>query len=601
MSGPDPKVDASSRIAVTSDLGVFATLRRGLQLSPEIAHGLTLTLVLAFIATAGRIVVPIAVQQTIDTAINVPGGPLVARAAILVLLAGIGVVITGVCSYVVNLRLVKRTEQGLATLRIHAFRHVHDLSTLTQGTERRGALVSRVTSDVDTISMFVQSGGMQLILSAGQLIVATILMAVYSWQLTIVVWAVFIPMMLAAPAAQRMVSKAYGLVRERMGAFLGTVSESVVGAETIRVYGVNRRTQRRVDKANVLHRRAAVRAQTMVSLAFSGGVFSSGLAIAVVMVAGIFLGMNGDLSVGRLVAFFFLVQLFTGPVQVATEVLNELQNAVAGWRRVIAIIESPIDVADPNHGGKEPKDGPIDIEFRDVAFSYPTGPRVLSDINLEIPAGTRVAVVGETGSGKTTLARLLTRLMDPETGTVRIGGVDLRDINREHLRSRITLVPQEGYLFTGSLFDNIALGGVDVSRSDVESAVESLGLGDWVAHFPDGLDTSVGQRGEQLSAGERQLVALARAAVANPDLLVLDEATSAVDPETEVRIQSALEHLTAGRTSVAIAHRLSTAEAADLVIVVDAGRIVEQGTHDELLQKKGRYFNMYESWVAQTR
>lgn len=592
---------SSSRIAVTSDLGVFATLRRGLQISPEIANGLRLTLTLAFIATAGRIVVPIAVQQTIDTAINVPGGPLIGRVAVLVSLAAIGVAITGLCSYFVNLRLVQRTEQGLATLRIRAFRHVHDLSTLTQGTERRGSLVSRVTSDVDTISMFVQWGGMQLILSTGQLIVATILMALYSWKLAIVVWAVFIPMMLAAPVAQRAVSKAYGTVRERMGAYLGAVSESIVGAETIRVYGVNDRTQERLDRANVHHRRSAVRAQTMVSLAFSGGVLSSGLAIAVVMVVGTFLGMSGDLSVGKLVAFFFLVQLFTGPVQIATEVLNELQNAVAGWRRVIAILESPIDVADPEHGGKEPKPGPIDISFEDVAFSYPTGPRVLSDINVEIPAGTRVAVVGETGSGKTTMARLLTRLMDPELGTVRIGGIDLRDINRDHLRSRITLVPQEGYLFTGSLADNIALGGTDVTRADVESAIDTLGLRDWVSNFADGLDTPVGQRGEQLSAGERQLVALARAAVADPDLLVLDEATSAVDPETEVRIQGALEHLTSGRTSLAIAHRLSTAEAADLVLVVDAGRIVESGHHDELLQARGRYFNMYESWVAQTR
>lgn len=590
-----------SKIATTSDLGVFATLRRGLQISPEIAHGLGLTLSLAFIATAGRIVVPIAVQQTIDTAINVPGGPLVGRVAVLVSLAAVGIAVTGLCSYVVNLRLVRRTEQGLATLRIRAFDHVHNLSTLTQSTERRGALVSRVTSDVDTISMFVQWGGMQLILSTGQLVVATVLMMVYSWKLALVVWAVFIPMMLAAPAAQRAVSKAYGTVRERMGVFLGAVSESVVGAETIRVYGVQSRTRAKLDTANISHRRSAVRAQTMVSLAFSGGVLSSGLAIAVVMVVGTFLGINGELTVGRLVAFFFLVQLFTGPVQIATEVLNELQNAVAGWRRVIAILESPIDIADPAHGGVAPQAGALDIAFEDVAFSYPTGPRVLDDINLHIPAGTRVAVVGETGSGKTTLARLLTRLLEPETGNVAIGGVDLRDITRDHLRSRITLVPQEGYLFTGTLAENIALGAPDVSRERVEQTITDLGLRDWITSFPEGLDTPVGQRGEQLSAGERQLVALARAAVANPDLLVLDEATSAVDPDAEMRIQGALERLTSQRTSVAIAHRLSTAEAADLILVVDSGRVIEQGSHSELLARGGRYSAMYESWVAQTR
>ncbi|MGF0116676.1 ABC transporter ATP-binding protein [Promicromonospora sp. Marseille-Q5078] len=595
---------STSRIAAASELGVLATLRRGVQISPQIVDGLWLTLALAVLAAAGRVVVPVAVQRTIDDGILADGGPDVGRVALLTGLAAGAVVVAGLCSAVVNVRLFRGTEAGLAALRVQAFRHVHDLSTLAQGTERRGSLVSRVTSDVDTISLFVQWGGIQLLVSTLQVLVATALMAVYSWQLTLVVWACFVPLFLVLRGAQGTVNRAYAAVRQAVGAMLGAISEAVVGAETVRAYGAAGRTGRRVDAAVEETRATQARAQLLVASVFSSGVLVANLVLAVVVVVGTLLGVGGGLTAGQLVAFLFLVQLFTGPVQQATEILNELQNAVAGWRRVLAVLETPVDVAEADDAVPSPR-GPAAVTLRGVRFAYPGGPEVLHGLDLELPARRKIAVVGRTGSGKTTVAKLVTRLMDPTGGQVLLDGTDLRRLTLGSLRERVVLVPQEGFLFDGTVAQNVAYGlrddGADGAADRVAEAVAALGLADWVAGLPQGLDTPVGQRGEALSAGERQLVAIARAYLAAPDLLVLDEATSAVDPAAEVRIARALDSLTSGRSTLTIAHRLSTAEASDLVVVVDDGRVVEVGGHAELVERGGVYAGMHASWVAQTR
>ena len=593
--------DGGSSIETAAQTSVLATLKRGLQLSPQIRQGLGLTLSLAVVATLGRVVVPITVQRTVDDGINADGGPDVHAVSILVGAAAVVVVLTGICSYVVNLRLFRSTEAGLAQLRTTAFRRVHDLSVLTQNTERRGALVSRVTSDVDTISQFMQYGGLLLVLSFGQLVIATILMGLYSLPLTLLVLGTFVPLLLFGRWTQKYVSKAFGRVRELMGDMLGAISETVVGADTIRAYAIEQRTGSRVRASIEQHRRSAVRAQTLVSLSFSSGVLVSGLVVAAVVLAGTWWGVGGGITLGELLAFLFLVQIFTGPVMSITEILNELQNAVAGWRRVLAILDTPADVADPGPSGTALPRGPITVEFEDVTFAYPGGEPVLREVNLTIPPQTKVAVVGETGSGKTTLAKLLTRLQDPGSGRILLDGVDLRELRFASLRQRVVMVPQEGFLFNDTLLYNVRYGRPAASDADVELALAELGLTDWVHSLPRGLHSRVGQRGESLSAGERQLVALARAYLADPDLLVLDEATSAVDPGTEVRLQRALNGVTQGRTAVTIAHRMSTAEVADMVVVVDAGRIVEIGRHSDLVLADGVYARMHASWTAQLR
>ncbi|MFI7304873.1 ABC transporter ATP-binding protein [Micromonospora aurantiaca] len=578
----------------------WRTLRRGLALSPELRTGLAGTLALALVYMIGRVAVPVAVQRGIDHGI-VGGLDLNVISLTVAITAGV-LVVTTACGYLMMRRLFTVSETALAGVRTRAFRHVHDLSMLHQQSERRGSLVSRVTSDVDQITQFLQWGGVILIVNLGQLLVTTAVMLAYSWQLTLVVLVAFAPAVLVIRQLQRRLAGAYGLVRQRTGTLLGAIGESVVGAPVIRAYGIAGRTARRLDTAIDGQRVAQQRAIRISIMGSSVGELAAGLALAGVVVVGVSLGVDGTLSIGQLTAFLFLVTLFIQPVQIATEVLNEAQNAIAGWRRVLDVLDVSPDVADPGEQGRALPAGPLDARFAGVTFAYPGGPPVLHDVTLDIPAKSRVAVVGETGSGKTTFAKLLTRLMDPTEGAVLLSGVDLRQVRFGSLRSRVVMVPQDGFLFDATVGENVRFARPDLTDERLTAAFAELGLSDWLDGLPSGLDTPVGERGEALSVGERQLVALARAYVADPDLLVLDEATSAVDPATEVRLQRTLDAVTRGRTTLAIAHRLSTAQAADEVIVVDRGRIVQRGPHDELVRDADSvYALLYASWLEQTR
>jgi ATP-binding cassette, subfamily B, bacterial len=590
--------------------GAWQTVVRGISMSPELRVGLPGTLVLALLATAGRAIVPVAIQRTVDDGFGAAGSAVdLGAVAQVVALAGVAVLVTALASGWMNYRLAAVVETALASMRVRAFRHIHDLSMLHQATQARGSLVSRVTSDVDEISRFMQWAGLNLITSTGQLTVATIVMAVYSWQLTLVVLGVFVPFLFGARWFQKRLTVAYMTVREKVGRLLGVLAETVVGAPVVRAYGIEARTQARLDEAIEDHRRAAIRAGTLSSTFSGTGEVFGAAATAAAVVAGIALGTDAGITPGTVLAFLFLITLFVDPVLIATEVINEGQTAVAGWRRVLDILDVEPDVADPGEDGEVLPPGPIGIRFEHVSFRYPkpgesaanaSGPFVLHDVALEIAPQTRVAVVGETGSGKTTFAKLLTRLMDPTEGRILISGLPLDRISFDSLRRRVVMVPQDGALFDGTIAENVRMGQPDISDEDLELSFLELGLTDWVEELPQHLDTRTGERGAALSAGERQLVALARAYVANPDLLVLDEATSAVDPATELRISRALTGLTRGRTTITIAHRLSTAEVADEVLVFDEGRVVQRGHHAELVRQGGVYGRLHASWVRGT-
>lgn len=588
--------------------GATATIRRGLSLSPELRRGLPGTLLLALIATAGRVIVPVAVQQIIDGGFAA-GGVDMGFVAQMTGWAFLAVVVTAGSTGGMHLRLARVSETALSRLRVRAFRHIHDLSMLHQASEQRGVLVARVTSDVDQISRFMQWGGLMLIINGGQALLSLVVMFVYSPRLALVVVLLVPLIVVTIKWFQSRLEVAYLTVRERVGRMLAVLAEVVVGAPVIRAYGIEDRIRNRLGDAIENHRRSGVRAGALSSSFSGAGELLSAVIVAAVLVVGTILAVGGSISVGTVVAFLFLVQLFVQPVQMLGEAVNEAQTAVAGWRRVLDVLDIAPDVADPGSGGVDLPHEPLGVAFDGVSFRYPrpgevareaSGTAALLEVSLEIEPRSRVAVVGETGSGKTTFAKLLTRLMDPTSGRVLMGGADLRTVRFESLRDRVVMVPQEGMLFSGTIADNVRMGRPEASDDELTSAFDRLGLRDWLGELTAGLATQVGERGNALSVGERQLVTLVRAAIADPDLLVLDEATSAVDPATEVRISRALTGLTTGRTVVTIAHRMSTAESADRVIVFDRGRIVQDGSHSQLVAEGGIYGRLYESWQRGT-
>lgn len=465
--------------------------------------------------------------------------------------------------------------------------------------ERRGALVARVTSDVETIQQFMEWGGMGMMLGTAQVTLAMVAMVVYQWQLALVVAVGVLLYTGLIVIFQRVLSRAHDRVRERVSDSLAVTGEAISGISTVRAYGMEDVVMQKVDETLDSQFRAEVKTAIFASALFSSAELFAGILTAVVIGVGVVMGGSWGMSAGTLVAFLFLVNLLIEPVQLLVESIDQAQSAGAGLRKILGVIETPVSIPDPDNGVELPDDA-VRVLVDGVTFSYPGGPDIIKAATVEIRPGERVAVVGETGSGKTTFAKLVTRLLVPDVGIVLIGQTPIDDISLTSLRRRVAYVPQEGFLFEGSIADNVRYGKPGVDDATVRAAFADLGLLGWIDGLPGGPLTEVGERGSNLSAGERQLVAITRAWIANPSLLVLDEATSAVDPALEVQIRHAIDFLTTGRTSLTIAHRLSTAEASDRVIVFDRGTIVQDGPHSELVRIDGVYAHMYADWEGTT-
>jgi putative ABC transport system ATP-binding protein len=575
-------------------------LARSFKVAPALRAGLIVTLILAVIGTALQIVVPVVIQQIIDN--EILGAGEVDTSAVLRRggFAMLAVLLAMVARLISLRRLIRSSSSGLSQLRIKTFDHLHRLSMLELQAERRGALVARVTSDIETIQHWMEWGGVGMVLGVAQILLALLVMFVYGWQLALATVVGVAAYTLMIVAFQRVLSKAHDRVRERVADSLSVTGEAISGLSTVRAYGMEEIVMERVDDKLDEQFSAEVRTAIFASSLFSSAELFAGILTAMVVGLGVVFGSTWGISAGTLVAFLFLVNLLIEPIQRLVETIDQAQSAGAGLRKILNIIETPILIPDPVNGTRLP-DRSLRVEFTDVSFHYPNGPDILGGIDIHIPAGERVAVVGETGSGKTTFAKLATRLLIPQSGQVAVGGVDIDDVPFDSLRSHIAYVPQEGFLFDASVADNVRYGRPGVSDDLVRGAFDDLGLLDWVGSLPGGIETDVGELGGNLSAGERQLVALVRAWISNPSVLVLDEATSAVDPALEVQIRNAIEQVTQGRTSITVAHRLSTAEASDRVLVFDGGEIVEDGSHALLVASGGVYASMHRDWEGSTR
>jgi len=483
--------------------------------------------------------------------------------------------------------LSKVGEHFLQDLRQRVFHHMMGLGLDFFEREKTGVLVARMTSDVDALQQLVQVGMIGLVQNVLLFVGALVWIFVLSWQLALCVVVLLIPVWFGARWFRRESNKAYLDVRDHIGRNLATVQEGLAGVRIVQAYG---QEEAYFDRFNATNEAQFDANLTTVKIAtrFFPAVEGLGvLGVAVIIGVGGVMADNGLITVGTVAAFVLYLSNLFEPVQQLSQTYNMVQAAGAALQKLFEVIDEVPSIEELPGAVDLPPTGPLVVE--DVSFGYAKGPDVLRDVTLELAPGERLALVGPTGAGKSTLAKLMVRFYDPRRGTVTYGGVDLRDATLRSLRERIVVVPQEGFLFFGNIRENIRVAKHGATAAEVDAAVAALGLTERFAALSDGLDTEVRERGSRLSAGERQLVSLVRAALADPTVLVLDEATSSLDPGTERAVEAALERLTENRTVVVVAHRLSTAARADRVAVVDDGGLIEIGTHDELVRRAGRY------------
>jgi ATP-binding cassette, subfamily B, bacterial len=495
------------------------------------------------------------------------------------------------------LTMARVGESFLRDLRVRVFRHVSHLSLDYYERVRTGVIVSRVTADVDAMQELVGQGLSTFIVSALLFMGACVFMVIMSWQLALLCL-LLVPIVVRASVWYRDQSNvAYLTVRDRIGQTLTALQEGIVGVRVIQAFRQEPTREDRFGLVNQEQLRAQMHTEKLAAWYFPVVDMSQGIAMASVLLLGGYLANRGTIEIGVVLAFLLYMQNLFEPIQNLSQQFAQLQAAGAALKKLFGLLDEQPSVGEREDPVELPASGAIEV--RNVSFRYRADtPEVLSDVSLTIAQGERMALVGPTGAGKSTLAKLISRFYDPTEGSITFGGVDLRDGTLGSLRDRMVVVPQEGFLFSGTVRDNLRIAKPEATDDEIIAALARYDLSDRISSFTAGLDTLVQERGSNFSAGERQLISIARCALADPAVMVLDEATSSLDLGTELMIEQALDRLMEGRTVIVIAHRLTTAERADRVAVCDEGRLVELGTHTELLAKGGRYAALYAAWIG---
>jgi len=492
-------------------------------------------------------------------------------------------------------------QRALADLRSQIFAHLQEMPVGFYERRPAGVLISRMTNDVEALDALVTDSVVTLFQASLTLIGTTIILLTFDVELALITFAIF-PLMAIGSFAFRIASAdAYRRTRETIGTITGYLQESLSGIRVVRSFAAEERHQARFAELNEANREANWLTVKLNAAYFPAVEMVSALATVAILLVGGHQVIQGHIEIGVLVGFVAALNGFFDPITQLSQVYTTYQSGMAALDKIFDLLDEQADLVDaPDAIELDRVRG--EVRFEDVSFAYRTeegSKYALQDVSLVVPPGQTVALVGSTGAGKSTFAKLVARFYDPTSGAILVDGVDLRRVRANSLRSQLGIVPQEGFLFSGTVGDNIGFGRPDATAEEIVAAARAVGADGFIDALPAGYATEVGERGVQLSAGQRQLVAFARALIADPRILILDEATSNVDLHTEGRIEEGLKRLLAGRTSIVIAHRLSTIRQAGRIVVLDGGRIVEQGTHDELIAAEGAYWSLYRDWAEQ--